>query len=370
MSGELEVRNITDLQQGQASPDELRQRMERMTEMIKLKAEFLRNNLKEGIEADYAVIPGCGDKKVLLKPGAEKLLDWHGYYPSFVLISEKEDWDIGLFAYVYECTIKQRGSNIIIATQQGDCSTMESKYRFEWKYLNQIPKDVNADTLTKREIGKNKTVQYRFLVENPADKRNTIRKMSQKRALLGATVLATATSSLFATDIEPDDDDQGAGATGNTTTNGDGQKSHPDYGKVISDPQAKRAFAKAKSANIDIDKLNAWLKVAYGFENINAIGWKAYEEICKIIDTGKLPAVEPEKPQGDSASSGAKLSVAQIKHLNDGLKVLGKTDAEFTEWLKVAFPHYENIKTTNDIASEEYSAIIGAVTKAVEGKLI
>lgn len=33
--------------------------------------------LRDGV--DYGVIPGAGDKKNLLKPGAEKLLQWFGY---------------------------------------------------------------------------------------------------------------------------------------------------------------------------------------------------------------------------------------------------------------------------------------------------
>lgn len=354
-----EVRNVTDLQQGQGSPDELRQRMQRMTEMIALKQEFLKNNLKEGIEGDYAVVPGCGNKKVLLKPGAEKLLDWNGYYPHFTLVSEKEDWVSGIFAYVYRCEVKQRGSNILIADAEGDASTMESKYRYEWKFGSQIPEGVDHKTLTKREVGKNKTPMYRVVVDNPADKRNTVRKMAQKRALMGATVLATATSSLFATDLEPDDGDDGGQGGNGDSDKGNGNTT---YGEPIGRGKKSGAlYYKLKEAKIDEKDFNAWLKASYGWDNKDEIGEKAFEEIINTVKTGKLPAPKP-KAEKPATSPDVKVGVDELRNLAEALKRLDKKEASFTEWLAIAYPQYEG---TNDILAADYPMIIAAFEKAV-----
>jgi hypothetical protein len=70
----------------QVSISDMKAKMARMKEMIQMKRDFLKSNLAQGINNDYAVIPGT-KKPSLLKPGAEKLLDWHGYYPSFIAIS-------------------------------------------------------------------------------------------------------------------------------------------------------------------------------------------------------------------------------------------------------------------------------------------
>lgn len=329
----------------QASPDQMQANMERMKAMIELKKKFLQDNLVEGIERDYAVIPGT-QKRSLLKPGAEKLLDWHGYSVQFVLTAEKEDLEIGLFAYTYRCVIKQKGSNVIIADCEGDASSYESKYRFEWKYDSELPKGVDKETLTKKQCG---TVdkpyfKYQFIVANAADKRNTIRKMAQKRALIGATVLATATSDLFAADADPDDPD----ATTDAQNTGNGE-SHTqptgDYGGPISDKQGKRLYAIRKNHNIADGEFKTWLKAKYGIDDDRAIGYKIYEEICKACESGHLempaskPAADPT-PAKETAqpASGGKISIPQIKDFSMLLGSLKKSENQFKEWLAVAYP--------------------------------
>lgn len=195
---------------------EMKAKMANMKEMIKMKRDFLRDNLTEGLHNDYAKIPGT-PRNSLLKPGAEKLLDWHGYYPCFTMVASKEDFDMGLFAYVYRCEIKKKGSNVLVAQCEGDASNMEAKYRFEWRTAENLPAGMTIEGLPARNFGNDSDPywKYQIAVENPADKRNTIRKMAQKRAFIGATVLATATSDLFDTK-DPDDPDDATGTTGGT----------------------------------------------------------------------------------------------------------------------------------------------------------
>lgn len=354
----------------QASPDQMAANMERMKSMIELKRKFLQDNLKEGIENDYAVIPGT-NKRSLLKPGAEKLLDWHGLYPSIELMSEKEDWEIGLFAYTYRCTIKQKGTNLPVSECDGDASSYESKYRFEWKYASDLPAGVDRDTLPQKEYGK--TIKYQVIVANAADKRNTVRKMAQKRALLGATVLATATSDLFAADVDPEGDGEQTQPTGNGTTE---TKTAGDYGNPISDKQGKRLYAIRMNAKIDDATFKVWLKARYGIEDDRAIGYKVYDEICKACESGHLEmpqpaqsATEPVKA-GTSAApvAGAKITVPQIKDMNMLLGELKQTEGQFKEWLDEAFPQYAG-RGINDLLSSDVDGIKAAFRQWATGSL-
>ena len=360
---------------GTTSIDQLRNRVAQMKAMIQIKRDFLRDVLEKGIDKDYGEIPGCGEKKVLLKPGAEKLLDWHGYYASFVLMSEKEDWERGLFAYVYRCEIKQKGTGIIVGVSEGDASTMESKYRFEWKCANQLPSGVDSSTLKTRELGRgeHKSIQYQVLIDNPADKRNTVRKMAQKRALIGATVLATATSALFTTEVDPDEIPPEAGQEGESHgSNGNGKAATPprDYGKTISEAQARRLYAIRKTAEIHNDQFSKWLKAKYGLDSDRDIGWKIYEEICKACESGRLemPMEKPaEKPAAESkpeqatpaAASGVKLNAAQIKAIWDAIIASKKEEGDFLKFLHTQFPQYVG-RGINDIAASDCGPIIAS----------
>ena len=327
MTGEVKTGNELVLAGG-SSVSDLKARMARMSEIIKLKAEFLRDHLTEGIHNDYAVIPGTKERS-LLKPGAEKLLDWHGYYATFTLMADKEDYDLGLFACTYRCDIKQKGSNMMMAQCEGDCSTFESKYRFEWRTLDKVPPSLNPDSLLKKNYGSedNPWWKYQLVVDNPADKRNTVRKMAQKRALIGATVLATATSDLFTTK-DPDDDDAGAGAVSGSDPTGEAKTYDPgtkkDYGKPISDAQGKRLYAIRKKHNIDDLEFKAWIRAKYGLTSDKEIGWKAYEEICKACESGHLEMPKAAEAKAEStaqpktketAAPGATIGVSHIKEI-------------------------------------------------------
>lgn len=347
----------------QASPDQMQSNMARMKAMIELKKDFLKDNLKPGIERDYAEIPGT-KKLSLLKPGAEKLLDWHGYFASFECISEKEDWEIGLFAYTYRCTIKQKGSNLPVADCEGDASSYESKYKFEWKYDHELPKNVDPSTLPSKTYGK--TVRYQVMAANLADRRNTVRKMAQKRALIGATVLATATSDLFAADVDPDDPDASA-ANQNSGSGDDHAQASGDYGNPISDKQGKRLYAIRKSNGIDDATFKAWLKAKYGIDDDRTIGYKIYDEIVKACESGKLempaakhspePAAKSEGASQQSApASGGKISTAQLKDFYMLLGTLRKTENQFKEWLAVAYPQMAGYGV-NDLMSGDVDRI-------------
>lgn len=381
------------------SPADMQKRIANATEIIRLKREFLEKNLKEGLQNDFAVIPGTKERS-LLKPGAEKLLDWHGYYASFVIEAEKEDWDLGLFAYTYRCDIRQKGSNILVGQCYGDASTWESKYRYEWKYASQFPQGTNLEQLPQRAVGKgdNVSIQYRIDVENPADKRNTVRKMAQKRAFIGATVLATATSDLFTTK-DPDEGDPG-GSGGTKPSAGPETKAavlhtavltdeqiKKEYGDTISEPQGKRLYAIRTKAQIDPEIFKKWLLATYGLDSDKKIGRRIYEAICTACQSGHLefPAApaeataeeKPADPPSDQASApahtegqpGATLNAEQIKRIWAEIHTAKVTESVFNEWLGQYDKKYSG-KHINTILSADCDKIIAAFKDAAKAGVL
>lgn len=85
--------------------------------------------LKEGIDNDYAVIPGT-KKKTLLKPGAEKIGDALNLWPDYEIVTAIEDFDKPLFFYRYRCILRQRGTNVAVASGIGSCNSREDRFAF------------------------------------------------------------------------------------------------------------------------------------------------------------------------------------------------------------------------------------------------
>lgn len=138
--------------------------------------EFVAAILAEG--RDFGIIPGT-NKPTLLKAGAEKLCRFFGLSSTFNLVDKLENWtasenDPPLFAYVYRCTLTKNG--IIIAECDGQANTWESRY------------------------GKQRQQPYALI--------NTVMKQAQKRAFVGAVLLACNASEYFTQDMEDIGGDQ------------------------------------------------------------------------------------------------------------------------------------------------------------------
>lgn len=124
-------------------------------------------------EHDYGVIPGCGSKPTLLKPGAEKILMLMGVSSQYELIERVQDYDKGFFAYTVKCVLSKNGT--IITEGVGHCNTREKKY---------ISERQDAYTLA-----------------------NTCLKMAKKRAQIDAALTIASLSEIFTQDIEDMDVD-------------------------------------------------------------------------------------------------------------------------------------------------------------------
>jgi hypothetical protein len=165
-------------------------------------------------DRDYGTIPNT-QKPTLLKPGAERIIMAFGAYPEYQVAAEtanpdfenqidgwedsghnKPDnwkelkaagkgrnrqvdgvwqWQVptgtqivkGLYEHRVRCILRKRGTNAIIGTGEGSCSSLEKKYE-----------------------------------SRPRDLQNTILKMAQKRALVAAVLNTFALSDRFTQDVE------------------------------------------------------------------------------------------------------------------------------------------------------------------------
>lgn len=169
----------------------------------------------------YGKVPGCGDKKTLLQPGAQKLT------MTFRLAPQYEIQEVNLprehKEYRVTCTLKSITSGCFVGQGVGCCSTMESKYRwrggarkcpqcgkeaiikgkadFGGGWLCWAKKDGcgfkwpdGAPEIESQSVDKVEN-------DNPADCFNTVLKMAKKRAFVDATITATAASDIFTQDI-------------------------------------------------------------------------------------------------------------------------------------------------------------------------
>ena len=169
----------------------------------------------------YGVIPGCGDRKVLLKGGADVLRLAYGLTPKI----EKTVTDLpgGHREVSAECSLFS-SSHICVGQGFGSCSTMETKYRYRTGPSTPTGKPVPKEywDLRKSDPGRAKAilggdgystkkidnrweiVQVGERVENPdpADQYNTVLKMAVKRAYVAAVITATSTSDILDQDLE------------------------------------------------------------------------------------------------------------------------------------------------------------------------
>lgn len=195
-----------------------------LREQVNLIQDVMKQVMQEG--QHYGVIPGCGDKPSLLKPGAEKLMF------TFRLVADPE---VEVFELYHPTVQGHREYRVKVRINSmngtymgggiGSCSTMESKYRFRGGEKTGTGKAIPKEYWNLRKDGKNTEAQEligghgfshgkingaweiceigeKAEHDNPADFYNTCEKMAKKRALVDATLTVTAASDIFTQDIE------------------------------------------------------------------------------------------------------------------------------------------------------------------------
>lgn len=188
---------------------------------VKRRLEFVKqvmaNAMEEGV--DYGTIPGCGDAKTLLQPGAQKLALTFQIYPQ---VSKEVLREYPNYHREYEFTIRVGGPTG--ADGVGTCSTLESKHRY--RQGQRVCPSCGKPTIIKgkaeygggwicfekkggcgqkwpdtaTEIADQQVGQIEN--PNPSDCWNAARKVAFKRAMCHAMITYTNSSMLWTSDLE------------------------------------------------------------------------------------------------------------------------------------------------------------------------
>jgi len=259
------------------------------TKQVTDQMQRIRDLMKAAMKEDhhYGVIPGT-DKKTLLKPGAEMLGLMFRFVATYLV--QRTDLPNNHREYDVTCTLTHGPSGTMVATGEGACSTMEKKYRWR-KKARACPECGVADCIIKSKraegwycfpkkggCGKTFAVdddritdQEVGVEENPdvADVWNTAKKIACKRALVAATLSATACSDIFehAREVrqdEPEDEDEGD--LGAPPPRGKQQSQQPKTTPKQEQPKPTQAQERARECGkmaselgLDAAALKAWL---------------------------------------------------------------------------------------------------------------
>lgn len=186
---------------------------------VRLIQDVMGKVMQEG--EHYGCIPGCGNRKTLLQPGAQKLTMTFRLAPEYQI--QETNYDRSHKEYRVICTLKSIASGNFVGQGVGCCSTLESKYRWKGgaRKCPECGKEAIikgkaeygggwlcfakkggcgakwADGATEIEGQSVDKVEH----DSPADFYNTVLKMAKKRAFVDATITATAASDIFTQDV-------------------------------------------------------------------------------------------------------------------------------------------------------------------------
>jgi hypothetical protein len=157
----------------------------RMYQQVK---EFISGELKDG--EDYGITPGT-QKPALWKPGAEKMCFLFALGIQYDHVAGEVT--PARVSHTYKCTLVSLRTGQVKAMCEGSCNSDEIKYAKTLDKLRENYPQATALTLD-----------------------NTIRKMAQKRSLVGATLNATGASAYFSTHTEGGEDEEKVDGNGHS----------------------------------------------------------------------------------------------------------------------------------------------------------
>lgn len=153
--------------------------LKQIGDRVNLVHQVLDRVMKKGTH--FGTVSGCGDKMVLLKPGADVLAMTFRLVPQYMV--NRTDLPNGHREYDVTCTMHGHDGGML-GQGVGSCSTMEKKYRYR--------KDSRGQKVENEDI---------------ADVYNTVLKMAKKRAHVDATLTVTGAADLFTQDLIEDEDE-------------------------------------------------------------------------------------------------------------------------------------------------------------------
>lgn len=184
MSAELVAQNWTGTDRLPLTKSDL--------ESLKEKRQVIKDFVKSSLvlNVDFGKIPGCGDQLNLLQPGAQKIALLFGLGSRIEYVDKDIDHNGNFAIYTYKCIVYHLKTGTDIAEVIGTANSKEKKFatRTVW-----IENELGAKVKEKED-----TPIYDIL--------NTLSKMAQKRAFVGAIIKATAASDYFTQDLDDADD--------------------------------------------------------------------------------------------------------------------------------------------------------------------
>ena len=265
--------------------------------------EVLKSVMIKGCHYDQ--IPGCGDKPVLLKSGAEKILATFRIGVETIIEDLSDDYER---RYRVTCRGFFIPTGNTVGFGIGEGATAEKKYAWRKAVCDE---EFDAAIETRRQeawvkeyVNKKPTGKYIALKQvrqNPSDIANTVLKMAKKRAMIDLCLTATACSDIFAQDLDEDNVQAHIEETGGgqafqrpqSTQTPQSPRQAPS-GDIISEAQAKRLFAIVMAATkrengYRKDYIDGWLFSIYGIKEYKDTPKLTYNEICDRIESGTIP---------------------------------------------------------------------------------
>lgn len=246
-----------------------------------LLTSFVQTQMVKG--HDYGLIPGCGDKPALFKPGAERIADLFMFSINVECASKIEDYDKGLFAYTYKATVYRKDGTFVQC--EANCNSKEKKYG-----ERVVGEKFATDEQKEKAIGRKKHEKGYWQLILPNEDIfsivNTLMKMSEKRAIVGAVLLASNASGFF-----ENAEQMSMSAIPEDRQTWDIDSEVVDQDPVISEPQRRRLFAIATESGYckDGTAMKAML-ATYGIESSTLIKASEYDLICKAAENKPMAA--------------------------------------------------------------------------------
>jgi hypothetical protein len=274
--------------------------------------KLLSEVLKEGLDDDYAEIPGT-KKKSLLKPGAEKICNLFQFVPTIAKVEELREGDDVTFRVTVALSTS---SGNLLGEGIGSASTKETKFAWrkavcEEEWEDAEPSERRRKWFVDKYNGgaADITLQVR---ENPADKENSMLKIGKKRALIDAVLTVTGSSNLFTQDRE-EDIDPGSGngePKKQSSSQSSAKKAAPaDQGPIIEAKQAGRFYyiwSKDRNPPRSPDEVKLYLqRHCGGISDSRQMPAKYFAEACRWAASNEpvpeakaaaVPATETAKP--------------------------------------------------------------------------
>jgi len=161
---------------------------------------MMRAVLVEG--TDYGTVPGAS-KPSLWKPGAEKLLQWFGFGHEIEKAETERNEDGTRLGVTYRCTVFKEmgdGRKVTVATCEGYTGYDEDTF-----YTSEEAAKAKAEARERQYASTDRRAPRPEKWQSATEYRapwNSLIKIAQKRALVGAALQATSASTLFTQDLE------------------------------------------------------------------------------------------------------------------------------------------------------------------------